>query len=110
MVFLESIAGGAPATTRPEVDERAARRTLRDQIARLESDRGAAVVAAYPRLSARTAGVAPPAPRAARLPRGRGPARAAPARPRRARAHPRRPGRPTRGGACPDCPAGRAPG
>src|SRR3954449_13500560 len=63
MVFLESIAGGAPATTRPEVDERAARRTLRDQIARLERDLGAAVVAAYPRLSAGTAGVAHAGPR-----------------------------------------------
>ena len=55
MVFLESIAGGAPATTRPEVDERAARRTLRDQIARLERDLGAAIVAAYPRLPAAAA-------------------------------------------------------
>jgi hypothetical protein len=63
MVFLESIAGGAPATTRPEVDERAARRTLRDQIARLERDLGAAVVAAYPRLPAGTAGVPHAGPR-----------------------------------------------
>src|SRR4051795_7472613 len=52
MVFLESIAGGFPATTQPEVDERAARRTLREQIARLERDLGAAVIAAYPRLPA----------------------------------------------------------
>jgi hypothetical protein len=50
MVFLESIAGGAPAVAAPEVDERAARRTLRAQIARLEHDLGAAVIAAYPRL------------------------------------------------------------
>jgi hypothetical protein len=50
MVFLESIAGGAPAVVAPEVDERAARRTLRAQIARLEHDHGAAVIAAYPRL------------------------------------------------------------
>src|SRR3954451_8933689 len=63
MVFLESIAGGAPATTRPEVDERAARRTLREQIARLERDLGAAVIAAYPRLPAGTARVSHPAPR-----------------------------------------------
>ena len=63
MVFLESIAGGAPATTRPEVDERAARRTLRDQIARLERDLGAAVIAAYPWLPAGTAGVSHAGPR-----------------------------------------------
>ena len=63
MVFLESIAGGAPATTRPEVDERAARRTLRDQIARLERDLGAAVIAAYPRLPAGTARVSHAGPR-----------------------------------------------
>src|SRR3954463_12058066 len=104
MVFLESIAGGAPATTRPEVDERAARRTLRDQIARLERDLGAAVVAAYPRLPPGTARGPP------RGPRGRPARRPAPAGARRARAHPRRPGRPPRGGAWPDCPAGRAPG
>src|SRR5215210_3955402 len=63
MVFLESIAGGAPATTRPEVDERAARRTLRDQIARLERDLAAAVIAAYPRLPAGTASVSHAGPR-----------------------------------------------
>jgi hypothetical protein len=55
MVFLESIAGGAAAPVLPEVDERAARRTLRGQIARLERDLGAAVVAAYPRLPAGSA-------------------------------------------------------
>ena len=55
MVFLESIAGGASAPVLPDVDERAARRTLRAQIARLERDLGAAVVAAYPRLPAGTA-------------------------------------------------------
>ena len=49
MVFLESIAGGAAAPVLPDVDERAARRTLRAQIARLERDLGAAIVAAYPR-------------------------------------------------------------
>jgi hypothetical protein len=63
MVYLESIAGGAAATTRPEVDERAARRTLRNQIARLERDLGAAVIAAYPRLPAGTAGVSHAGPR-----------------------------------------------
>ena len=40
MVFLESIAGGAAAPVLPDVDERAARRTLRDQIARLEYQLG----------------------------------------------------------------------
>ena len=55
MVFLESIAGGAAAPVLPDVDERAARRTLRAQIARLERDLGAAVIAAYPRLPAGTA-------------------------------------------------------
>src|SRR4051812_27447623 len=64
MVFLEStIAGGAPATTRPEVDERAARQTLRTQISRLERDLGAAVIAAYPRLPAGTASVSHTGPR-----------------------------------------------
>jgi hypothetical protein len=63
MVFLESIAGGVAAPVLPDVDERAARRTLRAQIARLERDLGAAVVAAYPRLPAGTAGVAHHGPR-----------------------------------------------
>ena len=40
-----------------EVDERAARRTLRDQIARLERELAAALIAAYPRLPAGRAGV-----------------------------------------------------
>jgi hypothetical protein len=57
MVFLESIAGGAAAPVLPDIDERAARRTLRAQIARLERDLGAAVIAAYPRLPAGTARV-----------------------------------------------------
>jgi hypothetical protein len=35
----------------PHVDERAARRSLRDQIARLEREIGAAVASAYPRLT-----------------------------------------------------------
>src|SRR5215210_5454715 len=63
MVFLESIAGGPPATVRPEVDERAARRTLRTQIGRLERDLGGAVVAAYPRLPAGSARVSHAGPR-----------------------------------------------
>ena len=56
MVFLEPIAGGAAAPVLPDIDERAARRTLRAQIARLERDLGAAVIAAYPHLPAGTAG------------------------------------------------------
>ena len=63
MVFLESIAGGAAAPVLPDVDERAARRTLRAQIARLERDLGAAVIAAYPRLPAGTAHVPSTGPR-----------------------------------------------
>ena len=63
MVFLESIAGGVPAPVLPDVDERAARRTLRAQIARLERDLGAAVIAAYPRLPAGTARVPSTGPR-----------------------------------------------
>src|SRR5215210_9163386 len=63
MVFLESIAGGPSATVKPDVDERAARRTLRTQIARLERDLGAAVVAAYPRLPAGTARASHAGPR-----------------------------------------------
>jgi hypothetical protein len=57
MVFLEQTAGSVHAQVVVEPDERAARRTLRDQIARLESDLGTAVTAAYPRLPA--AAVAP---------------------------------------------------
>ena len=49
MVFLESSAGaGTGAGTRPvapEIAARAARRALRDQIARLERDLGAALLA-----------------------------------------------------------------
>jgi hypothetical protein len=68
MVFLESTAGGAtahahPVPVRPEVDERAARRALREQIARLERDLGAAVIAAYPRLPAGTATISQAGPR-----------------------------------------------
>jgi hypothetical protein len=63
MVFLESIAGGAATPVLPDVDERAARRTLRAQIAHLERDLGAAVIAAYPRLPAGTARVSHAGPR-----------------------------------------------
>jgi hypothetical protein len=63
MVFLESIAGGAAAPVLPDLDERAARRTLRAQIARLERDLGAAVIAAYPRLPAGTARLPSTGPR-----------------------------------------------
>ena len=65
MVFLESIAGGAAAPVLPDVDERAARRTLRAQIARLERDLGAALIAAYPRLPAAPR-ASPPRPAPAR--------------------------------------------
>lgn len=48
---------------RVDVDERAARRTLRDQIAKLERDLGAAVCAAYPRVAAEPVGVRHAGPR-----------------------------------------------
>ena len=63
MVYLESIAGTAAAPVLPDIDERAARRTLRAQIAHLERDLGAAVIAAYPRLPAGTARVSHAGPR-----------------------------------------------
>ena len=63
MVYLESIAGAVGAPVLPDVDERAARRALRAQIARLERDLGAAIIAAYPRLPAGTARVAQDGPR-----------------------------------------------
>ena len=50
----------APATAIPRVAERAARRTLCEQIARLEREHAAIVTAAFPRLPP-----APPAPRLA---------------------------------------------
>jgi hypothetical protein len=56
MVLLEQVAGPGSTPVLVTIDERAARRTLRDQIARLDRDLGAAVLAAYPRLT-------PPAPR-----------------------------------------------
>jgi hypothetical protein len=52
MVYLEAIAGAVTAPSRPEVDERAARRALRAQIARLERELASAVIAAYPHLPA----------------------------------------------------------
>ena len=65
MVYLESIAGGALHTpVRPdEVDERAARRSLRAQIAHLEQELASAVIAAYPRLPAGSARVSAGGPR-----------------------------------------------
>lgn len=50
MVLLEQAAGPGPTAVLVEPDERAARRTLRAQIARLDRDLGTAVLAAYPRL------------------------------------------------------------
>jgi len=41
-----------PGIVEPEVDEAAARRSLRDQISRLEREMGAAVCAAYPKVPA----------------------------------------------------------
>ncbi|HYH90272.1 MAG TPA: hypothetical protein VEX67_13645 [Solirubrobacteraceae bacterium] len=63
MVYLESIAGAVAAPATEEVDERAARRTLRRQIAHLERDLAAAVIAAYPRLPAGTASISHGGPR-----------------------------------------------
>ncbi len=52
MVFLEQFAGPVTQPQQaPLVDERAARATMRDQIARLERQLGAAVLAAYPHLT-----------------------------------------------------------
>ena len=51
MVLLEHAAGPGAPQVLVRIDERAARRTLRDQIARLDRDLGAAVLAAYPRLA-----------------------------------------------------------
>jgi hypothetical protein len=63
MVYLESIAGGVATPVQPEVDERAARRTLRAQIAHLEQELASAVIAAYPRLPAGAARVSAGGPR-----------------------------------------------
>ena len=63
MVYLESIGGAVSAPVTEEVDERAARRTLRRQIAHLERDLASAVIAAYPRLPAGTASISHSGPR-----------------------------------------------
>ena len=63
MVFLEQTAGSPHTPVVVEPDERAARRTLRDQIARLERDLGTAVTAAYPRLPVGPAGPSHAGPR-----------------------------------------------
>ncbi|HYM56707.1 MAG TPA: hypothetical protein VES79_01985 [Solirubrobacteraceae bacterium] len=63
MVFLEQTAGFVHAAAVVESDERAVRRTLRDQIARLERELGSAVTAAYPRLLAAAAVPSHPGPR-----------------------------------------------
>lgn len=62
MVYLESIAG-AVAPVESGVDERAARRALRAQIARLERELASAVIAAYPRLEVGRATVRASGPR-----------------------------------------------
>lgn len=51
MVLLEQAAGPGPTQVLVEPDERAARRTLRTQIARIDRDLGVALEAAYPRLA-----------------------------------------------------------
>ena len=61
MVYLESIAGGIAAPVQPDVDERGARRALRAQIARLEREHAAALIAA--RLPAGPPGVRASGPR-----------------------------------------------
>ena len=63
MVYLESIAGAVSAPVAPEVDERAARRALRAQIARLERELASAVISAYPRLPVGRSGVPASGPR-----------------------------------------------
>ena len=63
MVYLESIAGSVTTPVLPEVDERAARRALRAQIAHLERELASAVIAAYPRLPAGHAHVRVSGPR-----------------------------------------------
>ena len=52
MAVIEQISPGRAPVVIPEVDERAARRTLREQIARLERDLVSACLDACPRLSA----------------------------------------------------------
>jgi hypothetical protein len=50
MAVLEAIAPGLAPVSVPEVDERAARRTLREQIARLDRELSAACLDACPRI------------------------------------------------------------
>ena len=52
-----------PGVVEPEVDEAAARRSLREQISRLEREMGAAVCAAYPKVPAPTVSVRRAGPR-----------------------------------------------
>jgi hypothetical protein len=52
MAVLEPIAPGLAPVTVPEVDERAARRTLREQIARIDRELAAACLDACPRIDA----------------------------------------------------------
>ena len=51
MALIEQLAPGRTPVVIPEVDERAARRTLRDQIARLERELVSACLDACPRLT-----------------------------------------------------------
>src|SRR5690242_16280531 len=50
MALIEQLGPGPTAVTIPQVDERAARRTLRDQIARLERELASACLDACPRI------------------------------------------------------------
>jgi len=50
MALIEQLNPGATTVTVPEVDERAARRTLREQIARLERELASACLDACPRI------------------------------------------------------------
>ncbi|MDP9385596.1 MAG: hypothetical protein M3P50_10260 [Actinomycetota bacterium] len=63
MELLEHQIPVGPVVHDVDTDERAARRTLRDQIAKLERDLGAAVCAAYPRLPTEPVGVRHAGPR-----------------------------------------------
>lgn len=63
MVLLEQAAGPGPTAVLVDAGERAARRTLRAQIARLDRDLGAAVLAAYPRLAVTTPAITHAGPR-----------------------------------------------
>ena len=82
MALIEQLNPGPVRVVVPEVDERAARRTLREQIARLERELTSACLDACPRLT-------PPAPPPVVCPAADALARRARARPRRARRPPR---------------------